>query len=213
MVEVLRPTDVVRAEATRAWSHRVRRVGGFIQVGFAAFWLTRGGVLVPGPIGVIVTLACCAAVVCAVAYGLDATAGSGQRPLDPAARRVERDVSVATAIQLAASFVAPAVAANAGHPDWALPSIAITIGPLLLWLGHRLDIPRYRPVGWALLLGPVVASAVVSGNALGAATGLAAGTLLLATAVAGFHDLDRIAAAERRSSGSRAAGGSGAVRG
>jgi hypothetical protein len=26
-----------------AWSHRVRKVGGYIQLAFAAFWLVRGG--------------------------------------------------------------------------------------------------------------------------------------------------------------------------
>ena len=70
-----------------------------------------------------------------------------------------------------------------------MPSIAITIGPLLLWLDHEVDIPRYRPVGWALIVGPVLLVATMSGPALIATTGIAAGSLLLATAAAGFHDL------------------------
>ena len=77
----------------------------------------------------------------------------------------------------------------AGHSDWVLPSIAITIGPLLLWLDHVVHIPRYRPVGWALTVGPVILVATMSGSALAATTGIAAGVLLLATAAAGFHDL------------------------
>jgi hypothetical protein len=32
----------------------------------------------------------------------------------------------------------------AGHSDWVLPSIAFTIGPLLLWLDRLVHIPRYR---------------------------------------------------------------------
>jgi hypothetical protein len=70
-----------------------------------------------------------------------------------------------------------------------LPSIVITIGPLLLWLDHLVRIPRYRPVGWALIAGPVVLVATMSGSALAVTTGIAAGVVLLGTAAAGFHDL------------------------
>lgn len=31
-----------------AWSQRVRKVGGYIQLAFAAFWLIRGGIAVAG---------------------------------------------------------------------------------------------------------------------------------------------------------------------
>jgi hypothetical protein len=65
----------------------------------------------------------------------------------------------------------------------------ITIGPLLLWLDHVVDIPRLRPVGWAMIAGPVILVATMSGPALAVTTGLAAGVLLLTTAAAGFHDL------------------------
>ena len=54
---------------------------------------------------------------------------------------------------------------------------------------HKVHIPRYRPVGWALIAGPVILVATMSGTALVATTGIAAGVLLLGTAVAGFHDL------------------------
>ena len=53
----------------------------------------------------------------------------------------------------------------------------------------RVHIPRYRPAGWALIVGPVLLAATMSGTALTATTGIAAGSLLLATAAAGFHDL------------------------
>ena len=86
----------------------------------------------------------------------------------------------------------------AGRPGWVLPSIVITIGPLLLWLDHLVGIPRYRLVGWALTAGPAVLVATLSGPALGITTGLAAGVLLLVTALAGFRDLARIRAARRR---------------
>jgi len=70
-----------------------------------------------------------------------------------------------------------------------LPSIVITVGPLLLWLDHLVHIPRYRLAGWALTAGPVILAATMSGPALAVTTGVAAGVLLLGTAAAGFHDL------------------------
>ena len=73
-----------------------------------------------------------------------------------------------------------------------LPSVVITIGPLLLWLDHLVHIPRYRPVGWALIVGPVILVATMSGSALAVTKGIAAGILLLGTAAAGFHDLARL---------------------
>ena len=98
-------------------------------------------------------------------------------------------MTTATVIELVASFALPVIVIAAGHSDWVLPSIAITIGPLLLWLDHLVHIPRYRPVGWALTIGPFILVATLSGTALAATTGLAAGALLLGTATAGFHDL------------------------
>ena len=70
-----------------------------------------------------------------------------------------------------------------------LPSVVITIGPLLLYLDHLVHIPRYRPVGWALTAGPVILVVAMSGSALAVTTGIAAGVILLGTAAAGFHDL------------------------
>jgi len=96
---------------------------------------------------------------------------------------------VATVLELVASFAFPVIVVAMGHSDWVLPSIAITIGPLLLWLDHLVHIPRLRLVGWVLTIGPVILVAVLSGTALVATTGLAAGLLLLGTATAGFHDL------------------------
>jgi hypothetical protein len=172
-----------------AWSQRVRRVGGFIQVAFAAFWLVRGALSLDGTTATALTGAAVVAVVAVLVYGVRVTAGTGRRPTTPEAKRIERSVTVATVIELVASFVFPVIVIAAGHRDWVLPSIAITIGPLLLWLDHLVHIPRYRPVGWALTIGPFILVATMSGTALVATTGLVAGTLLLGTAAAGFHDL------------------------
>jgi hypothetical protein len=175
--------------AVAAWSRRVRRVGGLIQLAFAAFWLIRGSLVVGGGTGLTLGVAAAMLAVTAAVYGIRATAGVAARPTGREAGRIERAVTVATALQLVASFAAPAAVLAAGQPDWVLPSIAVTIGPLLLWLDHRVDVPRYRPAGWALIAGPVVLVAALSGTALTATTGIAAGVLLMACAVAGFHDL------------------------
>jgi hypothetical protein len=181
-------TDEALAAQT-AWSLRVRRVGGFIQAGFAGFWLIRGGLALGGSAGLILAAVFAIAAIAAFGYGVRVTAGTAPRPHGAAARRIERSVTVATIVQLVASFVAPALVIAIGHPEWVLPSIAITIGPLLLWLDHRLGIPRLRLVGAILIIGPVLLALTLSGTALVVTTGIAAGTLLLVTAVAGFHDL------------------------
>jgi hypothetical protein len=172
-----------------AWSQRVRRVGGLIQLAFAGFWLIRGAFNLHGGVRGALAAGFGVIVLAVLAYAIRVTAGTGERPTSPEAKRIERSVTVATIIELVAAFVLPIIVIAAGHSDWVLPSIAITIGPLLLWLDHLVDIPRYRVVGWALTVGPVVVVATMSGSSLAATTGIAAGVLLLTTAATGFHDL------------------------
>jgi hypothetical protein len=174
---------------TAAWSRRVRWIGGLIQAAFAAFWLVRGSAVIGGGVGGVLIAASGVTVIGVFVYAIRASAGTAPRPNGQEAKRIERAVTVATVVQLVASFVLPVVVIAAGHSDWVLPSIAITIGPLLLWLDRRVEIPRYRLVGWVLIVAPVILVAVMSGTPLVATTGIAAGLLLLGTAVAGFHDL------------------------
>ncbi len=182
------PTPV-RLSPTVAWSQRVRKVGGYIQLGFAAFWLLRGGLSLGGPAGTVLAAGGVALSVVVLVYAIRVSAGVGGRPVGAEAKRIENSVSAATVIELVASIGFPVIVSAAGHSDWVLPSIAVTIGPLLLWLDHVVHIARLRRVGWALTVGPIALVAVLSGDALAATTGLAAGALLLGTAAAGFHDL------------------------
>jgi len=188
------PADLVPAAA---WSRRIRRIGGFIQTAFAALWLLRASLAIGGPAGDALIAASATAIISAYTYAVWATAGTAPRPAGPQAKRIERSVTAATVIELAAAFVLPVVVTAVGHPDWVLPSIVITIGPLLLWLDHLVGIPRYRLVGWALIAGPVMLVATLSGPALAVTTGLAAGILLLGTAIAGFRDLAGLRPARR----------------
>lgn len=182
-------TSAVDLTPTVAWSRRVRWIGGLIQAAFAAFWLVRGSVVIGGRVADVLIAVFGVTVVGVFVYAVTATAGTAPRPKSPEGRRIERGVTIATVIEFAAAIVLPIIVSSAGHPDWVLPSIAITIGPLLLWLDHRVHIPRYRAVGWALSVGPVILVATLSGTALVATTGIAAGLLLLGTALAGFRDL------------------------
>jgi hypothetical protein len=193
------PAAVATAGLTPAvaWSRRVRRVGGFIQTAFAAFWLTRAGLAVGGRGGDALIAASAVAVAAVIGYAVTATAGTAPRPRGPQASRIERSVTAATVIQLAASFALPVAVTAAGHPGWVLPSIVFTIGPLLLWLGHAVGIRRLRLVGLVMIAGPVILVATVSGPALAVTTGFAAGVLLLGTAAAGFRDLAALRRARR----------------
>jgi len=85
------------------------------------------------------------AVIGVFTYAIRVTAGTAPRPAGPEARRIERSVTAATIIELAAAFVLPVVVIAAGHSDWVLPSVVITIGPLLLYLDHLVHIPPLPP--------------------------------------------------------------------
>ena len=187
--------DAIKAPdptSAAAWSRRVRRIGGLIQAAFAAFWLIRASLAIGGRAEDVLIAVSGVAVISVFCYAIRVTAGTARRPAGPAARRIERLVTLATIIELAAAFVLPVIVIAAGHSDWVLPSIVITIGPLLLYLDHLVHIPRYRIVGWALTAGPVILVAAMSGKSLAVTTGFAAGVVLLGTATAGFHDLARL---------------------
>jgi len=172
------------------WPKRVRWVGGLIQAAFAAFWLVRASAVIGGSAGHVLLAIFALVVIGVFTYAIRAAAGTAPRPAATREdKRIEWQVTVATVLEFAAAIILPVLVTAAGHSDWTLPSIAITIGPLLLWLDYRLGIPRYRPVGWALTIGPLLLIATMSGTTLEASTGLAAGILLLGTALAGFHDL------------------------
>jgi len=175
--------------ARRAWALRVLRIGGVIQVCFAAFWLVRGSLALGGLVGTALAAALLAVALAGLVYGVTATAGLTPRPRGTEGAHIERGVTMASIIQLAASFAAPLMVITLGHPDLVVPSIAVTIGPLLLYLDYRLSIPRYRLAGCALILAPIVCALFVSGPTLSALVGLVAGALLLVTASLGFRQL------------------------
>lgn len=182
-------TRTPQLDPTAAWSRRVKWIGGLIQAAFAAFWLLRGSLVIGGGVAAVLIAVFGVSVIGVFTYAIRAGAGIAPRPKGAEARRIARGVTSATVIELVASVALPFAVIAAGHSDWVLPSIAITIGPLLLRLDRLVGIPRYRPVGWALTVGPLILIATMSGTPLIATTGIAAGVLLLATALAGFREL------------------------
>ena len=182
------PADTIpTAEAARrAWRRRVLRVGGIIQGCFAIFWLVRGGLAIGNQLGLTMAVALGGGALVVLIHGIRTTAGLAPRPTGADAQRLERSITVATVVELVAAFVLPAIVIAAGRSDLTLPSIALTIGPLFLWIDHKLLTVQYRTVGWALTIGPIVLALTLSGTELVVTTGLTAGALLLFSAANGF---------------------------
>jgi hypothetical protein len=176
-------------DARLAWRRRVARIGALIQLGFAALWLCRGTLATGWPGRLPIALALLAG---AVALGLRAEAGTrgrAPRPTGPAARRLERSVTIATLLQLAASFALPAVLSALGRPDLVVPAVSVTIGILLLWLRATLGTAGHLAAGVLLVLVPVGLALALSGSALTATTALATAAILIGAAEAGLRTL------------------------
>jgi hypothetical protein len=175
--------------ARAAWRRRVARIGSLIQLAFAALWLARGTLATgwPGRLPLAITLAAAAAAL--GIWGALTTRGSAPRPRGPAAHRLERAITIATAAQLAASCALPIIVSAAGRADLTVPAIAVTIGILLLWLRARLTTPGHLAAGILLIAVPGALALTLTGNTLTAAAGLATAAILAGTAITGFRAL------------------------
>jgi hypothetical protein len=184
-------TDARTSRGTAAWRRRVLGFGGLVQACFAASWLLLGSRAIEGDAGTLLAavLGGCSAGV--LAYGALTTQDKAPRPTGFEAGRLDDLITPAAIAQLLAALAAPALVANSGREDWVLPVVVMTVGPFLLWLDHLVDVPRYRPVGWGLVAGPVLLVTALDGAVLAASTALAAGLVLLVTAAAGFHEVAR----------------------
>jgi hypothetical protein len=191
LAEATRPVEPSwpAAVARLAWRRRVGRVGSLIQLGFAALWLGRGTLATGWPAQLPIALTLVAAAVAIGVWGEMRTRGLAPRPTGPAARPLERAVTIATLAQLAASFALPVVVAALGRPDLIVGTVSVTIGILLLWLRTRLATPGHLVAGVLLLVVPVGLAVALAGDALTAVTGLATGVILLGSAVVGVRSL------------------------
>jgi hypothetical protein len=179
------------AIARAAWRRRVARVGSEIQLAFAALWFARGALATSWPGRLPIGIALAATAVAIGIWGAAATRGLAPRPHGPAARRLERAVTTATVIQLAASAALPVIVSAAGRSDLTVTTVALTIGVLLLWLWARLRTVGHLTAGILLIAVPGALALALTGNALTATAGLATAIILTASAITGFRALAR----------------------
>ena len=74
------PAAINDAGPVAAWSRRVRRIGGFIQAAFAAFWLARASLAIGGRAGDVLIAVSSIAVIGVFTYAIKVTAGTAPRP-------------------------------------------------------------------------------------------------------------------------------------
>src|SRR5262252_2327061 len=102
-----RMPHLARPGARAACRLRVARVGSLIQLAFAAFWLARGVLASSFPLRVPLALTLVVGV-CAMGVLLAIrTARRAPRPVGPDAAALERAITLATVLQLAASVAFP----------------------------------------------------------------------------------------------------------
>lgn len=82
------PAAINGAGPAAAWSRRVRRIGGFIQAAFAAFWLARASLAIGGRAGDVLIAVSGLAVIGVFSYAIKVTADTAPRPGGPEARRI-----------------------------------------------------------------------------------------------------------------------------
>lgn len=184
---------VERGDARLAWRRRAVLVGGAFQVMFGAVWIARG--LAPLLSGVAVAVASAVLVAGGIATAM--LWRRAPRPKGPVARRIGRRLTVATLLQLAASFTLPVLCGAIGVDRLSLPSVAVTIGILLVWLHHEIGTPFQGPAGWALVALAIVGTSL-SGATQEVVTGLCSATVLLSSAGLGLRWLRRASATAAR---------------
>jgi hypothetical protein len=184
-ISITGPETAARA----AWRRRVARTGSGVQLAFGILWIIRGTLATgwPGRLPLALTLA--AGTAALAIWGTLATRGLAPRPRGPAARHLERAITIATAAQLAASCALPVIVTAAGRPDLTITTVAITIGILLLWLRATLATPGHLTAGILLIAVPSALALILAGSALTAAAGLTTAAILTASAITGFRAL------------------------
>jgi hypothetical protein len=175
--------------ARAAWRRRVARIGSIIQLAFAILWAVRGTLATGWPASLPLALALAAGLAALAAWGTTVTRGLAPRPRGPAARRLERAITIATIAQLAVSCALPAAVSAIGRPDLTVTTIAATIGILLLWLRATLATPGHLAAGILLIAVPGGLALALAGSSLTAVAGITTAAILAGAAVAGFRAL------------------------
>jgi hypothetical protein len=178
--------------ARQGWAVRVSRVGSLVQAGFAGWWLARAVLATTVPGRSVLAAAGIVGGATVVVVGGWSTRGLGGRPTGPAARSVERKLTVASIGQLAASVAVGAVAPALHRPALATPLIVISLGVLFWWMGGLLSMTSYRTLGAALVLGPAAVVAALPVAAWAPVSAGVGGLLLMASALRGLTTVRRM---------------------
>lgn len=190
------PATVINVRT--AWRRRVSRIGSLIQLAFAALWLGRGMLATGWPGRSVAAIVLITATVALGVWWAIRTRGATPRPAGAEARSLERKITVATVVQLAASFALPFAAIAAGRPDLIVATVAVTIGLLLLWLRAVLRTPGHLVAGILLMFLPLILGLSIAGDPLTASAGLATGAILVGSAAVGIRSLNHGAGAMTR---------------
>ena len=156
-----------------AWSQRVRKVGGYIQLAFAAFWLIRGALIIGGGTGTALAGAALVLVAAVLIYGIRVSAGIGRQAHQPG-RQGHRAIGDHCHHHRADRLLRLPRHRHRSRPQQLGPALHRHHDRTATALARP---PRAHPplpsgVGWALTIGPVILVATMSGSALAATTGL-----------------------------------------
>jgi hypothetical protein len=137
----------------------------------------RGSAVIGGDVAAALIAVFGVTVIGVFVCSIRAAAGTAPRPKSPEGKRIERGVTIATVLEFAAAIVPTGCCRRSVSRPLCCGS---TTESMSLGTGRS---------GGAPTNGPVIFVATMSGTPLIATTGIAAGLLLLGTAVAGFRDL------------------------
>ena len=177
------------SKARHLWKDRVARLGSLIQLAFAAFWFIRGALATDWLFRLPIAIILATGVIAFGVWGEKRTRKLVAAPTGFAAKILERQITIATVLQLVASFILPEVVIMLGRPDLIVGSVSVSIGALLLWLYAKLRTSGHLLMGILLVIVPIGLAIFLNGNALTALSGLTVGVMLVISALIGLRSL------------------------
>ena len=171
--------------AVTQWRRRVFRISSLCEIFFGSIWASNA---IRSYLPFEASLALLAGLV-VFAMSIRATRGTAPRPAGSDARALEHRITVASVVQIVAAIVLPVALVATGHGTFVMPVIVASVGVLFVWLDREVHLVRLRVLGTALVLVPVVTTIALSGTVQTTSLLAVAGTLMVATGVAGVRTL------------------------
>ena len=171
--------------AVAQWRRQVFRISSLCQIFFGSIWVANAIrhflplegslVLLGGLVG--------------FAFATRSTRGTTTRPRGLEADALGRRITIASVVQIVGAIVLPVGLVATGHGALVMPVIVASVGLLFVWLDHAVQLVRLRALGAALVVVPIATTAALSGPAQTTTLLAIAGTLMVATGVAGVRTL------------------------